>query len=165
MQFQTSFFRMASLALMALAVLPLLGACAISTPFPRLKEVSGEWTDDQVVVVVTHIVVDSNQRIEFDQQTRRVIDSLPSHGGMLGYSARRQIFGDEAWTLSVWASDSDRAKFVSSVVHREAIVKSLPAVRSVELKRVTVTRKDLPTDWDQVLRLLAEPEGRRNYWG
>lgn len=57
---------------MALAVLPLLGACAISTPFPRLKEVSGEWTDNQVIVVVTHIVVDSNQRFEFDQQTRRV---------------------------------------------------------------------------------------------
>lgn len=64
----------------------------------------------------------------------------------------------------MWASDRDRAKFVNSVVHREAIAKSLPAVRSVELKRVTVTRKDLPTDWDQMLRLLAEPEGRRNYW-
>jgi hypothetical protein len=34
----------------------------------------------------------------------------------------------------------------------------------VELKRLTVARKDLPADWDQVLRMLADPEGRRNYW-
>lgn len=162
MQFQTAFSRMASRALMALAVVPLLGACAISTPFPRLK-MSGAGADDQVVVVLTHIVVDSNQRSEFDRQTRRVIDSLPSHSGMLGYSARRQIFGNEAWTMSMWASDADRAGFVRSAVHQEAIAKSAPAVVNIQLKRLSLTRKDVPAGWPRALELLAEPGDLRTY--
>lgn len=162
MQFQTAFSRMASRALMALAVVPLLGACAISTPFPRLK-MSGAGADDQVVVVLTHIVVDSNQRSEFDRQTRRVIDSLPSHSGMLGYSARRQIFGNEAWTMSMWASDADRAGFVRSAVHQEAIAKSAPAIVNIQLKRLSLTRKDVPAGWPRALELLAEPSDLRTY--
>ena len=162
MQFQTAFSCMASRALMALAVVPLLGACAISTPFPRLK-MSGAGADDQVVVVLTHIVVDSNQRSEFDRQTRRVIDSLPSHSGMLGYSARRQIFGNEAWTMSMWASDGDRAGFVRSAVHQEAIAKSAPAIVNIQLKRLSLTRKDVPAGWPRALELLAEPGDLRTY--
>lgn len=162
MQFQTAFSRMASRALMALAVVPLLGACAISTPFPRLK-MSGAGADDQVVVVLTHIVVDSNQRSEFDRQTRRVIDSLPSHSGMLGYSARRQIFGNEAWTMSMWASDADRAGFVRSAVHQEAIAKSAPAIVNIQLKRLSLTRREVPAGWPRALELLAEPGDLRTY--
>ena len=162
MQFQTAFSRMESRALMALAVVPLLGACAISTPFPRLK-MSGAGADDQVVVVLTHIVVDANQRSEFDRQTRRVIDSLPSHSGMLGYSARRQIFGNEAWTMSMWASDADRAGFVRSAVHQEAIAKSAPAIVNIQLKRLSLTRKDVPAGWPRALELLAEPSDLRTY--
>ena len=162
MQFQTAFSRMASRALMALAVVPLLGACAISTPFPRLK-VSGAGADDPVVVVLTHIVVDSSQRSEFDRQTRRVIGSLPSHNGMLGYSARRQLFGNEAWTMSVWASDADRAGFVRSAVHQEAIAKSAPAVVNIQLKRLSLKREDVPAGWPRALELLAEPGDLRTY--
>ena len=162
MQFQTAFSRIASRALMALAVVPLLGACAISTQFSRLK-MSGAGAEDQVVVVLTHIVVDSNQRSEFDRQTRRVIDSLPSHSGMLGYSARRQIFGNEAWTMSMWASDADRAGFVRSAVHQEAIAKSAPAIVNIQLKRLSLTLKDVPAGWPRALELLAEPGDLRTY--
>ncbi len=163
MQLQTAFSRMASRALVALAVVPLLSACAISTPFPRLKEVLGEGADDPVVVVLTHIVVNSDQRSEFDRQTRRVLDSLPSHNGMLGYSARRQIFGSEAWTMSVWASDADRAEFVRSAVHQEAIAKSAPAIVNIQLKRLTLARKNVPAGWPRALELLAEPGNLRTY--
>lgn len=142
----------------------LLNACAISTPWPRLTPATAAVTDEQVVLVLTRVVVDPAQRAEFDRQNSLVMASMTSQPGLIGYSARRQLFGDEGWTMSVWASEEARAAFVRSAVHRKAIAKSLPAVRSVELKRLSVARKDLPTDWDQVLRLLAEPEGRRNYW-
>ena len=66
--------------------------------------------------------------------------------------------------MSVWASDEARAAFVRSAVHRETVTRSMPALRTVELKRLTIARKDLPADWDQVLHMLADPEGRRNYW-
>ena len=142
----------------------LLNACAISTPWPRLTPANATVIDEQVVLVLTRVVVDPARRAEFDRQNSLVMASMGSQPGLIGYSARRQLFGDEGWTMSVWASEEARAAFVRSAVHRKAIAKSLPAVRSVELKRLSVARKDLPTDWDQVLRLLAEPEGRRNYW-
>jgi heme-degrading monooxygenase HmoA len=142
----------------------LLNGCAISTPWPRLTPATATVADEPVVLVLTRVVVDPAQRAEFDRQNSLVMAGMPSQPGLIGYSARRQLFGDEGWTMSVWANEEARAAFVRSAVHREAIAKSLPAVRTVELKRLTVARKDLPTDWDQVLRLLAEPEGRRNYW-
>lgn len=163
MQFQTALYRTVSRALMALAVVPLLGACAISTPFPRLNEGPGAGADDKVVVVLTHIVVNSNQRSEFDRQTRRVLDSLPSHSGMLGYSVRRQIFGNEAWTMSVWANDEDRAGFVRSAVHQEAIAKSAPAIVNIQLKRLSLPRKDVPAGWSRAIELMAEPGDLRTY--
>lgn len=145
------------------AMLALKG-CAISTAWPSLAPVGAERSDDLVVLVLTHVVVNPGQRSEFDRQNSRVMASMASHPGLIGHVARRKLFGDQGWTLSVWANDEARAAFVRSAVHREAIAKSLPALRGVELKRLTVARKDLPANWDQVLRLLADPEGRRNYW-
>lgn len=146
------------------AALLALKGCAISTPWPRMAPADVERSNDLVVLVLTRVVVDPEQRSAFDRQNSRVMASMRSHPGLLGYSARRELFGDQGWTLSVWASDEARAAFVRSAVHREAIAKSLPALRGVEFKRLTVARKDLPANWDQVLDLLAEPEGRRNYW-
>lgn len=141
-----------------------LNGCAIGTPWPRLAAASTEQAEQSVVLVLTHVVVDKQQRGEFDRQNSRVLASMGSHPGLIGYAARRQLFGDEGWTMSVWTNDEARAAFVRSAVHREAIARSMPALRTVELKRLTVARKNLPADWDQVLRMLAEPEGLRNYW-
>ena len=141
-----------------------LQGCAIGTPWPRLSVPSPEQAQETVVLVLTHVVVDTQQRREFDRQNSRVLASMGSHPGLIGYAARRQLFGDQGWTMSVWASDEARAAFVRSAVHRETVTRSMPALRTVELKRLTVARKDLPADWDQVLHMLADPEGRRNYW-
>ena len=142
----------------------MLNACAISTPWPRPTPANANVADESVVLVLTRVVVDPAQRAEFDRQNSLVMASMTTQPGLIGYSARRQLFGNEGWTMSVWVNDEARAAFVRSAVHREAISKGLPAVQTVEFKRLAVKRKDLPADWDQVLRLLADPEGRRNYW-
>lgn len=154
---------LASLALLA----GLLGACAVATPLPRLADPSiaaDRQADQPVVLVLTRVVVDPERRAEFDRQNRRVLASMGQQPGLLGHAVRKQLFGNEAWTLSAWANDEARAAFMRSAVHQEAIAKSMPALVSVELKRLTLPRKDLPRDWDAVLRLLDEPEGRRGYW-
>ena len=150
--------------LMLTAALLALSGCAISTPWPRLAPAQAERGDDVVVLVLTRVVVDPERRSEFDRQNSRVMASMGSHPGLIGYTARRELLGDQGWTLSVWANDEARAAFVRSHVHREAIANSLPALRGAEFKRLTVARKDLPANWDQALRLLSNPEGRRNYW-
>ncbi len=154
--------RMVTLMLGSLMVW--LGGCAIGTPWPRLACGSGDDCNQTVVLVLTRVVVDTQQRHEFDRQNSRVLASMGSQPGLIGHAARRQLFGDQGWTMSVWADDEARVAFVRSAVHREAIAQSLPALRAVELKRMTVARKDLPANWDAVLRLLADPDGRRNYW-
>ena len=141
-----------------------LGGCAISTPFERIKAAAENQAGEKVVLVLTRIVIDTRQRAEFDRQTRRVIDSMPTHPGLVGYSARRELFGDVGWTLSVWESDEARERFGRSAVHQEAIAKSRPATVTVEFKRLTLARKDLPANWEQALKLLDDPEGLRSYW-
>lgn len=146
------------------AAMTLLTACTVGTPWPRHLAGTPEQAGETVVLVLTHVVVDTSQRGEFDRQTNRVLAGLDRQPGLIGYSARRQLLGDEAWTMSVWADDAARAAFVRSALHREAVDRSAPALKLVELKRLTLARKDLPRDWDAVLRLLAEPDGRRGYW-
>ncbi len=141
----------------------LLNACTIGLPVPQLAE-GAAGASEPVVLVLTRVVVDTEQRAEFDTQTRRVMASMAQHSGLLGYAVRRQLFGNQGWTLSVWANDESRAAFVRSAVHREAVDKSMPAMLTVELKRLTLARKDLPADWDSVFRMLANPDGLRNYW-
>lgn len=147
-----------------LGSLPLwLQRCAIGTPWPELAPVSCENGNEQVVLVLTRVVVDASDRSEFDRQNRRVLASMGSQPGLIGYAARRQLIGDQGWTMSVWADDEARAAFVRSPVHREAIAKSLSALRAVELKRLKLARKNLPANWDEALLMLADPEGLRNY--
>lgn len=149
----------------ALGLSLLLGACALSTPFPRIDPSAAGKPDDAVVLVLTHIVVAGDRRDEFDRQTRRVIDSMATQPGLIGYSARRELFGNEAWTMSVWDSDAARARFVRSAVHQEAIAKSEPAIVTVRLKRLNMARKDVPRDWAAALALLAQPGDVRRYGG
>jgi quinol monooxygenase YgiN len=157
------FARHASVALLS-ALTVWLNGCAIGTGWPALAPATAAQADERVVLVLTHVVVDATQRAEFDRQNSRVLAGMRQHPGLLGYAARRQVFGNEGWTMSVWASDAARSAFVDSKVHREAIAKSLPALLTVELKRLSVARGDLPADWDAALRLLADPAGRRSYW-
>lgn len=149
--------------LLAVGLSALAGSCALSTPFPRIDMTTAGTPDDAVVLVLTHIVVAGDRRDEFDRQTRRVIDSMASRPGLIGYSARRELFGNEAWTMSVWAREADRARFVRSAVHQEAIAQSRSAIVTVRLKRLIVARKDVPRDWAGALELLARPGDVRVY--
>ena len=114
-------------------------------------------------MVLTHILVNTQQREEFDRQTKRVIDSIRNQPGVMGFSARRELFGNQGRTLSVWASDQARADFVRSSVHQEAIAKSAPAIVSIELKHLTLARKKLPENWTSALTLLNDPANRQTY--
>ncbi len=142
----------------------LLGACAIGTPFPKLAVSTGEAAEQPVVLVLTKVVVDQDRRAEFDRQNSRVIASMNQQPGLLGFGARRELFGPQGWTITIWADEASRAAFMRSGVHGEAILRSRQAIVAAEFKRLTLPRRDLPKDWDSVLQMLADPQGRRSYW-
>jgi quinol monooxygenase YgiN len=155
--------RIRNLSLIA-CIVSFLTGCAISTPYPKLElPAAAKENGDKVVLVITHIVVDSTQREEFDRQTSKVANSMSRHEGLLGYSIRRQLFGDQAWTVSIWASTEAMQKFVASPVHVEAMIKSRPAIKATNFKRLQLKPSELPRSWDDVLAKLAEPGDLRSY--
>lgn len=158
--------RAARTGLLLLLLVPVLAGCTIGLPYPDLPgAVGGDAPRERVVLVLTHVVVDRTRRGEFDRQNRRVLERMPQQPGLLAYSARRELFGEDGWTMSVWESDEARAAFVRSGVHREAIARSMPALVRVRLKRLEVDPQALPRDWDEALRLLDQPEGTRTLEG
>jgi heme-degrading monooxygenase HmoA len=150
--------------LLLLLLLPLVSGCVIGMPVPTIAD-TGADQGEPVVLVLTHVVVDRTQRSEFNRLNRRVLASMEEHPGLLGHGARRELFGENGWTMSVWANDDARAAFVQSRVHREAIAGSMPALVRVRLRRAVVERSALPKDWDEVIRLLDMPEGTRTIEG
>jgi heme-degrading monooxygenase HmoA len=142
----------------------LFSACAISTPFPSQLPLDPATEGEAVVLVLTQVLVKSRDRAEFDRQNAKVLASMRSHPGLLGYSARRELLGSKGWTMTIWATDEARDNFVRSAVHRTAIARGMPTVVDAEFKRLKVLRRDLPKNWTEVLALLDQPEGRRSYW-
>jgi heme-degrading monooxygenase HmoA len=151
--------------LLLLVLIGLLVGCAVSTPYPKLSVTDAAQPDDKVVLVITKIVLKTeSDRSEFDRQTNRLIDTMSTHPGLIGFSARKELLGHQAWTLSVWKSDADRVNFVNSGLHQTAIKQSSSAIGTAEFKRLLMARKELPNNWNKALDILAEPGGLRNYW-
>jgi heme-degrading monooxygenase HmoA len=132
----------------------LLAGCTIATPFRSAAPAAPG--PDRVVLVLTHAVVEPVRRAAFDEHTRRVLESLPGQPGLLGYSVRRQVLGNEAWTMTVWRDEAARARFVASDVHRAAIAAGAPALRSVRFLRIEIAAAELPLSWSRALALLDE---------
>lgn len=146
--------------LMLTYLLTLITGCTIGTTWPRTENLSTEDSEQIVVLAMTHVVIDPEQRAVFNRANGRVLASMRNQPGLLSYAARRQIFGTEGWTMSVWEDDQARAQFVASPIHFDAIRQSQSAVVRVTTRRVEIARKDLPASWDEVLLRLAEPESQ-----
>lgn len=146
--------------LMLTYLLTLITGCTIGTPLPRMEHQSADDGDQVVVLAVTQVVIDPDRRALFNRANRRVLASMRDQPGLHGYAARRQIFGTEGWTMSVWEDDESRSKFVGSPVHLDAIRQSQPALVRVTTRSMAMARKDLPGDWDEALLRLAEPDNQ-----
>lgn len=138
-------------------ILALTTGCSVSTPFKWVngesqKKLRGANENDQVLVAITHANVDSGKRDVFNAGAYRVLDSLPSQPGLLGYSVRRQLFGDEVWTATIWLDEESMLRFVQSPAHVQAVRESRNAVRNIQYKRLLIKRSDLPFSWDVLLK-------------
>lgn len=145
----------------------LVGGCAIGTPLDtrRLRAVA---PPGPLEVSITHAVVDPARRGDFDRWTRRVNAGLDGQPGLLAHSIRKELFGDQAWTFTVWASAADRERFVRATDHRRAMAEASTGLASMRSARLALAADALPTDWDGVLALLdqaADSGATRSYGG
>lgn len=148
------------------ALLVVLSGCQISTPFrgPGYRSSGGVTLPDAretVLVSVTHAVLDPERRKPFDEYTRVVVESLPKQEGLIGWSVRKQPFGNEAWTLTVWRDLAAMRAFVDSEEHRAAMRKGRIALREARFHHYEVPRSAMPPRWEEVLQVLKEVPARR----
>jgi quinol monooxygenase YgiN len=141
----------------------LLAGCAISTPYPHVNLSEQRESHKPVILVITKIVINPQERQAFDRETAKVMRDMSKQPGLIGYSARRQLFGNEGWTISLWEDAAALDRFVRSDVHATAIEKSMSAVQTIDVKRMSMPLGSIPPDWPAALSLLAEPGNLRRY--
>jgi heme-degrading monooxygenase HmoA len=141
------------------ALLPLLLlGCKVSTPFAGAFQDGSLPDDTDVLVAITYIEIgdDALQNKAFWREVANVEASLEGMPGFLGYSLRRELFGNKAWTMTVWRDEASLTAFVASPVHRAAIVGGSPSLRKARFARLETKKADVPIDWDVAKNYLAE---------
>ena len=137
-----------------------LGGCTVSTSFqgPGFESREGITLSGTtpVVVSITHatLVDDGARRETFWRLSGEVIDSLDEQPGLVGYSVRRELLGDEAWTMTVWSEDATRRDFIAGPTHRQAMADAYESLAEARFATVEVERSDIPLSWDRALELL-----------
>ncbi len=146
--------------LLTILLLFALGACTVSTPFEgpgfdRQQGVAVEG-DEMLVVAVTNGELRDGYalRARFWDHVSRVEASLAARPGYVGHAKRRELFGDQVWTLSVWRDEASLEDFVRSETHQTAIREGMPALKTARFARFEMERKDLPITWDRAMTAL-----------
>ena len=141
-----------------------LSACAISTPFRGPGYDSGDGillqlnAEQSVVVGLTKAVIgtDRKKNKDFDRNLWNVVARLNAQPGLIGYSVRKQIFGSEMWTMTVWKDEASLIAFVQSQSHTRAIQEGDEALTDSSFVRVRVDAESIPLEWDQVIAWIDE---------
>lgn len=141
-----------------LSPLFLLSGCVISTPFngPGYESGQVQTEQPQVVVALTQATLGEDERANdlFWEYVGKVESSLPEQAGFIGYSKRKSLFGEDAWTMTVWETEQDLKMFVYSGVHMEAMQTAAYGLANVKTTNFVVNTKDIPLEWDIALSKL-----------
>lgn len=145
------------------ALAGLLPGCAVARPFSGPAVDAGApdaSVTTSVTMVITHAVVDRARRGPFDDYTRRLVAALDAgrYEGLVGFSVRKELLGDEVWTVTVWSDLQAMQRFAGSELHRDAMRRAGDALRSVEVRHVQASRAEIPWSWERVLAQLG-PRG------
>jgi heme-degrading monooxygenase HmoA len=145
-----------------LTMMPLLNGCAYTAPYRTTALAgSGELPPGHpALVALTATEHQPGQRRAFFRDTRRVLDELPEQEGLLGYSFRFEVFGNQAWTLTAWRDEAAMTAFVRSPAHRIAVQQSGDTAQNIRFVRLERPLESLPLPWKDLLPLLENTEPR-----
>lgn len=133
-------------------------SCTIATP---LKDRRGSGYSKTMLVAVTNAVLNPGRdRALFYRYSNEILEKLPQAPGNLGGSIRREILGEEAWTLTLWESEEALKKFVLSRDHLDSMYLAESAIK--EMRQTTfAVRPDEAVTWELALsRIQAVPYRR-----
>ncbi len=140
--------------LAATLLVTLLGGCAIATPF-RTTGAGDGGSHSVVALTEATLGKDSAARGAFWDGVWAVERSLKDQPGLIGYSVRRELLGNRAWTMTVWESQADLDRFVLSPAHRAAMASGRAALTDMRFARLERRREDGPPRWTEALDVLA----------
>jgi len=149
-----------------LSVLILAGTagCAVSTPFAGPGLAPAVQARAEVVLSITHVTLspDRTQHAAFWRSIGKIDAVLPSQPGLIAHAKRRELLGDEAWTVTAWRDEESLRAFVQSEVHTEAMATAANSFIDARFARVAVPAERLPLPWREVLAILER--GARHYY-
>lgn len=137
-----------------------LSACTVSTPFRGPGVETAELPDgqagDKVFVAMTHAVLKDDPALRdlFFDHVETVERSLAANPGFIGFSKRMRLFGNDAWTMTVWSDEKSLEAFVRNRPHRRAMIKADEAVESSRFARFEMAAGEIPPTWDEALARL-----------
>ncbi|MEM9622178.1 MAG: hypothetical protein AAF993_11045 [Pseudomonadota bacterium] len=145
-----------------LGLVNLMSACTIARPV-ELPATANLAADEPVYVALSDAVYkkDLFSRVRFWRQTFSVVNTLEDQAGFLAFSARIELLGNRASTMTVWRDRASMRTFAyGDGLHREVVAQDTTLLDSVfyggEFKA-----NELPS-WETALELLRE-EGRHYY--
>lgn len=142
-----------------------VSSCVISTPFKRTdtgQEAANIGEQNRVIVALTHATLKQGKdhKHNFYRYVDSVVDSMEAQQGMLGYSIRRQLFGREAWTMTVWQDQDSLLAFKTGDAHSQAMQFGSSSLESAVFAQVEISPSEIPLKWAQAEQIL-EQQGRR----
>jgi heme-degrading monooxygenase HmoA len=151
-------------SLFALPWLLVLGSCTVATPFrgpgyDRRAGVTVATEDGQVLVALTRARLDRATRAPFDRSIGRVAGGMDQFDGLVGFSFRKELFGPEVWTMSVWTDQQALDRFLESALHDEAMAAGGPATQAFEFHAERLPAQEIPIPWSRALSLLDAAGG------
>lgn len=143
----------------------ILTSCMIGTSFRHSELLNTIPDNTKVIVGVTNVITgdDSKKNKLFWHHTMRVVNSLTSNDGYLGHKIRKQIFGHEGWTMTVWRNEESLNSFLKGDIHRQAMQNGLDAVKEGRFVRFSIEKSKIPISWKEVEKIMNE-KGRDLYF-
>ncbi len=135
--------------------------CRIATPFLIVKEPIKE-PEKILIVSITYAKTEekSEKNKSFWKNVNSIKDNIKENSGLIGISISKKIFGNEAWTMTVWETEEDLENFIVSKRHSQAIDESEEALATSKFARLKMKHKDIPLPWDEAVKILAEQKSR-----
>ena len=135
-----------------------LSACTalpISTPFKVVENEDAEKNlNDKLLVAITHTQVRPGQQKQFMSFVKQVENTLKNQLGLYGYSLRKELLGDQAWTMTVWYDESSMNSFKITYSHRSAMSSANSMLLNARFAKAWVDQSSLPIKWKNALKML-----------
>ncbi len=135
--------------------------CEIATPFrgPGYDAKTGVRNEHArtllVAVTKAELHDERSLRTRFWNHVDKVEKSLEGRPGFIGFSKRQELFGDQAWTMTVWTDEASLDAFVGSSDHQAAMAEASYLLKSARFVRFQIDRSEVPVPWASALERLA----------